>query len=463
MDAKKYTQRLLQVLAEERASHGHGAAADIDQQLQRSEGYLGRVLRGEVGLQVEMLFNILQVLGSDPADFFARVAGSPEVDPKKLLARLMRQNAPAENPLLERVESLMSVRLEDHEAGDDLTNLQRRLSRIDDDLRFSDPSEATKQAKKLMKEALALTESSPTLPRIEILCDALGVSASIDRVRARFTSAAHALHLALRLAHHYGLRSSHALLLERTCYLIGDQGEYQTAVELAKQANDHYVLLSKKNGIGKTLVDRGVMLFRLGNFQEAIQAFSSSLKFLPEDSWRNRTAALQGLGASHLVLGNLHLASVWTSKALKAQQLRTGQSWWRLIWLQGEIALKRNLLGEAEHAFSQVHHAFTTRDNPFDIAVISLRLAKTRFLQGRIPEVRKLAAEMLGLLKPLRGHKIASAVIQEFACAVLTGEITEVLLDNAFDKIEKESGSPSRKRKFSAAIISGHTDHSVIP
>ena len=332
-------------------------AAEIDQRLGRAEGYLGRVLRGEVRLSVEMLFSILEVLGSDPADFFARVAGARQVDPEPLLLRIERQGSPATDLLLERVEALLGETFEGLE--NDTAELKEWLTEIDD-LRLVDPKQAAKQARECLYDVLALCESAPTLPHAKILCNALGVSASIERVRAHYPPAALRLRLALRLARRYNFRPSYAKLLQRTCYLVGDQTDYETALELAKQANDLYVVLCDKKRIGQTLVDRAIMLYPQGKYEDAIEAYSSSLEFLPKESWQNRTAALQGIAASQLILGDLQSAWSFADQAIQAQKVRTGQSWWRLIWLQGEIALKRNLLVEAESAFSQVHDAFMT-------------------------------------------------------------------------------------------------------
>ena len=59
----------------------------------------------------------------------------------------------------------------------------------------------------------------------------------------------------------------------------------------------------------------------------------------------------------------------------------------------------------------------------------------------------------MGLLEPLKGHKIARVVIHEFACAVLAGEMTEVLLDQAHERIQKQhvrkTSRPSKKTAWS--------------
>ncbi len=89
MEPKKLNGRLIRLLARERALHGHGFAADIDRRLGKSEGNLGRVLRGEIGLQTEMMFRVLDALEIDAAAFFATLTGTQR-DPLRCLDRLAR-------------------------------------------------------------------------------------------------------------------------------------------------------------------------------------------------------------------------------------------------------------------------------------------------------------------------------------------------------------------------------------
>lgn len=441
MKPKDRSQKVLQELAKERAAQGWGSAAGIDQRMGKSEGYLGRVLRGEVGLQIDTLFEALEVLGADPADFFGRAVGT-RVRPDRLLRRLEGQDRGPVHPALERLERLMAG----EEAATppavsdpalEIGALRDRLDKLDA-ARFSDPDEALQSAAAELANALRLAETTPGRQTMAVLCQALGASGSVYRVQARFGPAARCLRCALRLSRKWKLRQARADLLQRTCYLLADQGEYRVAAEVARQAIDAYVLLNDLPGIGKALVDRAIMLAHGEHRKAAIEAYRASLGYLRKDrDWSNRYAVYQGLGWLYTELDDLDQAWRWVSKATTACKIHEGQNWWRLLWLKGEIALKRDQPRVAAEVLREARDAFMQQDNPFDIAVISLRLAKALLLEGKVAEMQGIAADMMRLLKPLHQNKIASAAIHEFTCAALAGEVTVELLDRACEQIRK--------------------------
>lgn len=458
MDASKYTERVLEVLAEERASHGHGAAAEIDQKLGRAEGYLGRVLRGEVRLPVEMLFRILTVLGSDPAEFFSRVCGPRQVNAPWLLARLECQGRQRKiDPLLQKVEhDLLHLEYKEEDSAEQacgespIETLLKNLEELDC-LRFTRPSETKQGSNQALAEAIQLAEENPSLRCLEVLCLALGVVASIHRIDARFQTAAQALRLAFSLVEAGQLKvvsragaerlmATRAQLLQRASYLIRDQGDYTSALELARQTSDLYLQLDDRAGIGKSLVDRALVLSFQGEFFEALRAYRKSLDYLNGEHWRNRFSAFQGMGQLYTQLGRINEAQENCAKARKTHLSREGQNWWRLIWLQGEIALKEKDLGKAEECFQSVRGSFIHQSNALDSAAVSLRLAKVFLLQDRHLDVQNLASEMIMLLKPLRKQKMASAAIHEFARAALTGQVTVAFLDKLCRKIKHSNG-----------------------
>ena len=439
MDTKARCSKLLRVLAEERASHGHGAAATIDRKLHRSEGYLGRVLRGEIGLQVEMLFQTLDILDVDAEDFFARAIGT-QVEAERLLARMTRQSPAVEDPLLIRAEANLHPQSwkTQGSSAEEFGQLREHLESIDD-LRFSDPEEASFAIREALEACLDRIEAEASAEHAELLCQALGVMGSIARVRGDFYVSARTLHLALVLARKQDLVKHRARLLQRTSYLIGDQGEYDLAILLTQQASDLYTLLDDRLGLGKSLVDRGIMLFHAGRTEEAQKIYEASLQYLSEDMWQFRAAVFQGLGQIYTCQGRLAEARESCEQAMRALRTKEGPNWWRLIWLQGEISLKENSLPEAKKCFSAVRRSFSQQSNPLDYAVASLRLAKVLLMEGRTLEVQQLAGELICLLRPLRKNKLASAAIHELARAALTGKLNEVFLDKIYRRIRTES------------------------
>ena len=444
MNPQELTRRVLQELAAERAVYGYGSIAAIDRRMGKGSGYLGRVLRGEVGLQVETLFQALEALDADLVTFFGRVVGA-EVSPERLLRRLERQGGGRDVPaVLDRCERLLAGGTADPgtpvPAAGEIT---AELARLDEE-RFSDPVETAK-AEAAVEAAARRAARRRDPESLKLLARALGVLAPFYRLRARFAAAARCLRLALRLSAPADLLEVRADVLQRICYLLGDQGEYRVAAEVARLAFEAYALAEDGAGTGRALVDRAIMLNRAGQPAAAAEAYEHSLKHLPEEAWVNRFSVYQGLGWIHAGRGDLDAARHYAERAAACHRTRQGQNWSRLLWLQGEIAFAGGQPEVAQRALREARAGLVDHGNPFDVALVSLRLAKALFATGEVRQMQRLAAEMLCLLKPLGKHRIASAAVQEFARATLAGEVTLELLDRVFEQVKRgrpHAGAP---------------------
>ena len=439
MQAPVFHHRVLRLLSEERATHGHGTAAVIDRRLGKSEGYLGRLLRGEIGLQVEMLGRVLEVLEVDPADFFARVVGT-RIGPLPLVRRLERRlsnstfagPSPLDRGLVRRIELLRSKRSfetsQPPEEGADPGTL--------DVLCFSDPSAAAIVARRALGRWASRGEtiSSEALPpdggygAVSSMAGLLGVLASVDRIEARFRSAAAALRLGFELLENE-TSSQWAELVQRTAYLMADQGEHRSALDLVRQAGEIHVARHDLPGVGRAQVQKAVFLYHLDELSAARQAYRSGLEYLAPDAWTWRFAAYQGLGLVAFESGRLDGAERWARRAADEHRTAQGQNWWRLRWLEGRVAHARGLLELAESALSEARDGFASRSNPFDLALVSLDLARVLLDQARPHDVRKLTAGMMALLQPLRRHRVATSALHELARASLCGELSIATLD----------------------------------
>ena len=433
-------QLVLQALAEERASHGHGSAAEIDQKLGKSEGYVGRVLRGEIGLQVEMLFKILDALDADPADFFARCVET-RINPEQVLLKIERQKVGRNQPWwVGRTRKALDLANRPHllTMGEPTTadkDLENELIDLEE-LRFSYPNKASEAFVPLLDRVIEQAMTNKSRSALEVLGTAIGVGASMERMNASFPQSARALRMALALSRQLSLDSLRAGLLQRTSFVVGDQADYLLGVEIARQASDLYILQNDPKGVGKALVGRAVMHLYLEDHQAALNAYHSGLSYLADDSWCSRYAATQGIGLVHMLTNDLRRAKIWADRAAAMHKTQEGPNWWRLIWLQGEIALKAQDLDHAIVHLRSAREAFAEHGNPFDIAAISLQLARALFVSGSVTEMRGIAAEMMSLLKPLQRHRFASSAIHEFARAALTGEVTLRLFDRICFQLE---------------------------
>lgn len=467
--AKLVLQRTLHKLIEERALHGHRSAAKIDLQLGRSEGYLGRVLRGEIGLQAEMLFRILYTLQVDPVAFFASVLGL-HVDPRSCLQRLRRGLAETrEKPtialprdLWRRLQRLSPGRRSKPSSGDassddtssddtspDATSsgdtssdptLSDRLLDADE-RRFHDPRAAARSLADLLPRVLRQAEARPgDVMTRQLLARGLAVAASTERRHAAPRRAARLLDAALALMQApHDSSNLDAEMLERAGYQLADQGDIAPALELARQATDRHLHLGNLAGVGRCFVLRAVVAFHRGDSRAAAELYAAALRYLPPGAWQNRFTAWQGMGLCHLQLGDIDQADACAQQAESLHLSGQGLHWWRLRWLQAEIAFRQQNLERAERLYRQCQGAFDDANLPLDVAQLALHLTKVLLAARKMHQVRTVAAGCMALHRPLRRHGEARALLEDLARRALTCELSSTWLDKAAQQLDRDS------------------------
>ncbi len=450
--------RLLEEIALERKLHGRPHA--LDRQLGRAKGFLANVLAGRTSLHVDTFFELAEQLGLDPVELIARAHGeSVCCRPERLLRRY---EEPGEGPaVLERLEAWLADPAELETVGRSRGDgdepreetLRARLGEVDE-LRFSSARAAPPRAQEVLADTVTALEDRPCRESLAVLCRALGVWASCERALGRYPAAARCLRLALEVTGRLELPGERAGLLERTCYLLSDQGDYPGALGVIRQAYEIYELLHDLPGLGRALVDEARMLVYLGDTAAAITRFSAGLKYLPEKAWHNRFAALHGLAWAYLSLGKAGEAAEVALQATEVHPSRAGQSWCRLDWLLGEIELARGDWAQARAHLEHARQALADHGSPYDLALVYLRLAKALLLAGEQRELRRLAAQMMSLLTTLQKNKIVSAAIQEFLTSVLTSSATVELIERCFRRTEE--GCPRRGTPSSRLAVRFH-------
>jgi tetratricopeptide (TPR) repeat protein len=89
----------------------------------------------------------------------------------------------------------------------------------------------------------------------------------------------------------------------------------------------------------------------------------------------------------------------------------------RLRWLEGQVAQGLHRLEQAETAFREVRGAFVELGLEYDAALVSLDLAMVFAQQGRAPDMRRLAEEMLAFFESRQIRPEAMAAFLVFCNA----------------------------------------------
>jgi tetratricopeptide (TPR) repeat protein len=454
MNAKDRVLRLLKTLDKTRGAGRHLKPSDVDARLGRHRGYLSRVCSGRIVLHVDRLFEILEVLDVAPEVFATRAIGTPAtVDAEHLLELVERQGADRGPALLERIE---------HGIADETTTtatttatattadeLRRRLRELDA-LRFNDALRAEEQLPPVLGQAAAGAAADPGEESRELLCRALGTAGSIYQIRARWSAAARCFRLGLRRARGH---SSELLLrgdlLQRSAYLLGDDGEHDIAANVALEAVELFLLAGDEQAVGKALVTRGTLLVDAGQQRRGIDTFDAALRYLPEDAWQYRVASFHGLSFAHFQLGEMEAAADHIRSAIESFRSKTGHSWAKVLWFDGEIAWRRRDHHAAERALRAAYQLFADNGDPLDAVLVSVRLAMILLHGNRPAELRQVAACMMKWSTALRRNRLARAAVDEFILGVLRDEMSPALVDKIERQI-REAGAPGWGHPFRA-------------
>lgn len=487
--------RILSLLAAERSLYGHGSAAVIDHRLGKSKGYVRRLLRGEIGLQVEMLDRLLEVLEVDPVDFLTRAVGTRLV-PTRLLRRLERQHAAGRGrPLLDRV---MLTRLErwvaqlpptppDHELSTPrprrpTTAAAHELARLEERL-FCEPESGAEAIGRRFVECWMVVHRQARVPAGDrlLLARWLGLVGSAQRLREDFHGAAVCLRLALDLLTAPPTTGSPAAkveVLQRLASLLVCQGDLAVAELLLHQAMECAVLGSSVSVspalgmvcsplLGRLLVQGGGLALRRGEPRRARQVLTAGLAHLgteggvacpwgftaelgrvrallqesvaePVVDWRPIEHALErARQSSPFRRGADH---PYTGHRSADEQ---GPGRWSLHRLEGLVAWRRRDWATAEKALRVAAVGWRQEGWQVDEMLTHLDLAEVLWRTARFEGLRRHLGRCFDWIEPLRHAPASLEALRNLTRATLTGDVEPVLLSRVRLAIERECGDSS--------------------
>jgi len=468
--------RILEALRLEIRKHW-GQIGEKEALLGRSGGYLSKIHKRSFTIPLEVLLRTLEAFDLDPPSFFGQaldVVSTPdrflaELEPQgemepalrrivKVTRRLDREHGDedvAERELLaEQAQKLVTdvagrSRPEQRRALRSVRRLRHSVfaqAYLDhlDSLRYRRPKQAARLAE-TVATALVPRLSCSRERKLSLQCRAIGVFGSSHRIMEEASTAARATRFALDLARKHELATSTAELLQRGSYVLSDYGMFHRALLLLREALEIYFDRQLRFGIGKTLVDRGIMFHYAGSYHEAVRALRRALHYFPERGAgleRNLQAVYHHLALAHTSIGEYDAAERClreASDALADDALAEA----RLIWLKGKILFAKGEYHPAEHELRQACEILESHRDP-DSALVSLDLLNALLARGQTKEAQRIARDMERRLLRYRGTRISEETWNEFVHAGLSGEITPSLIDRIESRLRKtRTRSPS--------------------
>lgn len=444
MDRESTFDRIMQTLKAEFDDRGRGSIARTERALKLRDGYF-RKNRSARSFRLEKLAAYLEVMDVDPGSFFRRAfedsdlaEAERQADTDPIASFLTEARSIPRGKAARLLNKVDSLRL--HNSLQMLSEADRKLLDRLDDKRYEDHAACAAEAEKLCRRALERHH-------VKMVARALGIRASALRLGGQLNRAQLHLTSALRLARRHRLRDVEADLLQRVIYVVADRGEHQQALAIADRSLVLYEDLQDVAGIGKAQVDRGAMLFRLGDYEQAQEAYEVALRHLPEALPRYRWSALQSLACTHLATGRVDAADRRLEEAAPYRPAG-GHHVGRLAWLRARIARERHDYATAERLYREALVIFA--DFPGDAVLASIELVRLYMVCGRIQDARQLARGMRALVFDLPDNNVLGAAAWQLARAEMLGGLTVELVDKVAKEIEG-----GRARRLSGTAVLG--------
>ncbi|MCP4249048.1 MAG: tetratricopeptide repeat protein, partial [bacterium] len=229
-----------------------------------------------------------------------------------------------------------------------------------------------------------------------------------------------------------------------------DRGERRWALALTDLAIVRHATGCHHRGIARSLVDRGMWLYYLGEPRQAIEAQQAALEQLPEDEQRNRFSALQNLGLCYQGLGETRQA--WRCANLAVELVDGLGDWLRgkLLWLMAFLRLDEGEDQQAEELLREVIVLFKPI-HPIESAVATTDLARLQLHNRRPADAYETARNAVYLSGALKKNRIAAAAIEDlcrygYAGRGLTVEVIDGIARTIRKGWERQKRRSRRKR-----------------
>ncbi len=377
-------------------------------------------LGGRQSLEIENLRKALGLLGLSAAEFYHGVETG--FHPELLLDDVAKEDG-------DQVTKFRQRHLEGSPRRAYAAEELREMAAGLEALRFRDPETAHDQA----REILRTPELEP-----DVAAEAWGVMGVLQRFKGRPSITAFCLGKALRIGGSEVVEARNyqrfAMLL---LYHVADAG---LALEATLKARDLYWACGDVAGMGKTMVDWGLILVNgTGDYRRALAVCEAALELLPEESVVNRFCALQGLAVACVYLGDVPQALERLDEALAVVVVDHAGVFLASIifWLKGEIALLLGRYQEALRHFGSVKARYVDLGmGAVEIALISLRIAKAHFLNGDRKQVRATLENILFTVGDVqRSNRVLGSALGEFLREKTRGRISAEALEAIYRRM----------------------------
>jgi transcriptional regulator with XRE-family HTH domain len=210
--------------------------------------------------------------------------------------------------------------------------------------------------------------------------------------------------------------------LDLEASLRRDQGQFALALELLDRA----LILDRGELAKQLLLKRSTVLLARGNFEEAVTTLRRTAPLVNPQGEPQLFFALRfNLAVNLWFLGcHIEVAGLLPELRILAAAAGNELDLVRLRWLEGRIAAGLGRPVEALAALSRVREEFDSREIAYDVALVSLELARLHLQEGRTAEVKTLARQMMWIFHVQGVPEGAHAALRLFCDAAERDAVT---------------------------------------
>jgi transcriptional regulator with XRE-family HTH domain len=192
-----------------------------------------------------------------------------------------------------------------------------------------------------------------------------------------------------------------------------DQRQWSTALALLERARQ----LAPPEAAGRILVKKATVLVLVDETEAALAALDEAAPLVeagtdPRLRWSvryNQITCLCRLGRYQEAESRL------SGVSQPAVELDNRLDLLRLLWLRAHVAAGKGERQDAIDGLERVRAEFTTSNNSYETALVSIELAILYLEEGRVGEARELARSMIRIFHSQRVHREALAALRLFS------------------------------------------------
>lgn len=319
-----------------------------------------------------------------------------------------------------------------------------RICRESESAAADKPAEALKLVELALFVARHVPGTDAWRVRLEGFCSAF--LANAHKAANQVPTAAEVFARALRLWHEgkdeAGVLSG-AYLFHLEASLRREQRLFPQALELHDKARK----LARPAEVGTILLNKACTLQDAGQHEKALQTLAEAVQAIDgERQPRLQCVLLFNQAANLLRLKRAEdAAPIVAEVRLQAEKLGNELDLVKTVWLQANLDAGLGRRRQALEGLEEVRHAFEERTLPYDYALASLDAALLYREEGRWPEIKRLAGEMLTLFKAQQVHREALGAMILFQEAAEKEQVTEELVRRLQDFLGKSGSRPGLK------------------